>query len=375
LKTYQIKDIKYNTLVYEKQRGGEDIIVLSLGEAFFDIPLFSFENLPIQKIYHYSHSRGIPELREKLANYFFEAYDVIFDYEKEILVTAGSKIAIHMCLMTVINPGDEVIIHEPAWVSYPEQIKLCYGIPVQVPYYKSVYDFEEYITNKTRMIIINNPNKPSGKVYTLDELTFLHNLAKKHQIYILSDEAYSDFVLNQDEFISFAHLDTKKEHSIVINSISKNFGISGWRLGYLITNADLVNQVLKLNQHLVTCAPTILEYYVAKYFDNIIEITKPQINQLVKKRQEVAHYMKSISITSLPGNTTFYFFTSIKESKLSSDEFCSKLLHEYHVSTVPGIGYGKSCDKFIRISIGSENIERIKSGLNAIKNLILTTSI
>ena len=223
------------------------------------------------------------------------------------------------------------------------------------------------------MIIINNPNNPSGKVYSLEELTYLHELAKKYQIYILSDEAYSDFVLNQDEFISFAHLDIKKKHSIVVNSISKNFGISGWRLGYLISNSDLINQILKLNQHLITCAPTILQYYVAQHFDKIINITKPQIKELVKKRQEIGEYMKSISLENLPGDTTFYFFTSIKNSKLTSEEFCSKLLRKFHISAVPGIGYGKSCDKFIRISVGSENIDRIKKGLEGIKKLLTET--
>jgi len=365
--------IKYNTLVYEKQRKGEDVIVLSLGEAFFEIPLFSFNELPIEKIYHYSHSKGIPELRQKLAEYFLDTYDVSFDYEKEILLTAGSKIAIHMCLMTLINPGEEVIIHEPAWVSYPEQIKLCQGIPIQIPYNTSVFEFEQFISKKTKMIIINNPNNPSGKVYSLEELTYLHELAKKYQIYILSDEAYSDFVLNQDEFISFAHLDIKKEHSIVVNSISKNFGISGWRLGYLISNPDLINQILKLNQHLITCAPTILQYYVAQHFDKIINITKPQIKDLVKKRQEIGEYMKSISLENLPGDTTFYFFTSIKNSKLNSEEFCSRLLTQHHISTVPGIGYGKSCDKFIRISVGSESVDRIKNGLKVIKKLLTET--
>lgn len=366
--------IKYNTMVYEKQRKGEDVIVLSLGEAFFDIPLLSFDILPLQKIYHYSHSRGIPELREKISKYFFETYDVTFDYETEILVTAGSKIGIHMCLMSIINPGDEVVILEPAWVSFPEQIKLCHGVPIRVPYHKSLYDLEEFISAKTKMIIINNPNNPTGKIYSLEELTHLYQLAKKFNLVILSDEAYSDFVINKDEFISFANLDIKKERSIVINSISKNFGISGWRLGYVITNSILINQILKLNQHLITCAPTILEYYVAQYFDHIINITKPQIKNLVKKRLEIKEYMDSISLKYLPGTSTFYFFISIEDSKLISEEFCSQLLQNYHVSAVPGIGYGTSCDKFIRVSVGAESVERIKKGLHSIKNLISKTS-
>ena len=366
--------IKYNTEVYEKQRRGEDVIVLSLGEAFFDLPLFSFDNLPYPKIYHYSHSRGIPELRQKLSRYFFETYDVSYDYEKEILITAGSKIAIYMCLMAILNPKDEVLVYEPAWVSFTEQIRLAYGIPVHIPYDETIYNFEKYITDKTKMIIINNPNNPTGKVYSLEELSYLYQLAKKYKLYVLSDEAYSDFVIDQNEFISFANLDTEKKHTIVVNSISKNFGISGWRLGYVITNPNLISELLKINQHLITCPPTILEYYVDKYFDEIISITKPQIKDLTLKRKQIMDYMNSLSLEFLPGTTTFYFFVSISKSKLNSEEFCWKLLQEHHISTVPGIGYGKSCDKFIRVSIGSESIERVKKGLKIITNLISSTS-
>ena len=329
--------IKYNTEVYEKQRRGEDVIVLSLGEAFFDLPLFSFDNLPYPKIYHYSHSRGIPELRQKLSRYFFETYDVSYDYEKEILITAGSKIAIYMCLMAILNPKDEVLVYEPAWVSFTEQIRLAYGIPVHIPYDETIYNFEKYITDKTKMIIINNPNNPTGKVYSLEELSYLYQLAKKYKLYVLSDEAYSDFVIDQNEFISFANLDTEKKHTIVINSISKNFGISGWRLGYVITNPNLISELLKINQHLITCPPTILEYYVDKYFDEIISITKPQIKDLTLKRKQIMDYMNSLSLEFLPGTTTFYFFVSISKSKLNSEEFCWKLLQEHHISTVPGI--------------------------------------
>jgi aspartate/methionine/tyrosine aminotransferase/acyl-CoA synthetase (AMP-forming)/AMP-acid ligase II len=369
----QALSIKYNNIVYEKQRAGEDIIVLSLGEAFFDIPLNSFGDLPYPQIFHYSHSRGIPELREKISKYFSETYDVTFDDEEEIMITAGSKAAIHMSLMTVIDPGDEVIIHEPAWVSFPEQIKLCYGVPVQIPYNKTVFDFENYISEKTKMIIINNPNNPTGKVYNLEEMSHIYQLAKKYNLFVLSDEAYSDFVLNKDEFISFAELDTEKKHTIIINSLSKNFGMSGWRLGYMISNKELINQTLKINQHLITCPSTILEYYMVKHFDDILRITKPQIKKLIEKRSEINKFLDSLSLKPLPGTSTFYFFISIAESNLSSEEFSTKLLNDYHVSTAPGIGYGKSCDKFIRISIGSENIERVKKGIESIKDLISKT--
>ena len=374
LQSVEALSIKYNNLVYEKQAKGEDVIVLSLGEAFFDIPLFSFDDLPKSKIYHYSHSRGLPGLRKKISEYFLENYDVKIDDTKEIIITAGSKIGIQMSLMTCLNPGDEVIIHEPAWVSFPEQVKFCHGIPIQIPYNETIFNFEKYVSKKTKVIIINSPHNPSGKIYSLEELSFLYGLAKKYNLMILSDEAYSDFLSDGDDFVSLANLDTKKQNSIVVNSISKNFGISGWRIGYVIGNEKFIEQLLKLNQHLITCAPTILEYYLEKYFDDIISITKPQIKHLLKQRNEIAQYMKKLSLTYLPGKATFYFFVSISSSKLNSNEFCSKLLNEYHISTVPGIGYGRSCDNFIRISVGSESIKRIKSALKNIRKLIVLTS-
>lgn len=366
--------IKYNTMVYELKQKKKDVTVLSLGEAFFDIPLYPFDTLPFPDIYHYSHSRGVPELRECLAKYFLEQYEVSFDPDKEILVTAGSKIAIHMAIMAVLNPGDEAIIHEPAWVSYPEQVKLCYGVPVRVPYDEDVFNFERYITNRTRLIIINNPNNPTGKVFSVEELSHLYKLAEKYNLFILSDEAYSDFLLDEEKFVSLGNLDREKRHTIICNSISKNYGISGWRLGYVITNADLINQILKVNQHLITCPATILEHYIARHFYDIIRITKPQISALVKKRLEVSRYMSKIGLKHLPGTATFYFFVSTAPSSLSSEEFCTRLLNEHHISTVPGLGYGDSCDKFIRVSVGTESMQRIAAALDMIKALIDSTS-
>jgi aspartate aminotransferase/aminotransferase len=366
--------VKYNCSVYDMKRSGIDITVLSLGEAFFNLPLYPFSDLPFPQLYHYSHSRGIFELREALSKYFKSEYDVQFNPETEVLITAGSKMAIYMCMMSVLNPGDEVIIHEPAWVSYPEQVKLCHAVPVQVPYYETVYDLPKYISNRTKMIIINNPNNPAGKVYDLEELSFLHELAKKHYLFIMSDEAYSDFIDDKNQFISFGHLDAEKKHSIIVNSISKNLGLSGWRVGYIVTNAKMIDQILKVNQHLITCAPTVLEYYIAKHFVELIDITAPQIAQVVKNRKLVTQYLDSIGLNYLTGEATFYLFVSIKNTALSSEEFCTMLLEKYHVSAVPGVGYGKSCDNFIRVSVGAENMERIYAGLDKIKKLISETS-
>jgi aminotransferase len=370
----QAMSIKFNNIVYEMQARGEDVIVLSLGEAFFDIPLFDFSDMPLPASYHYSHSRGIPELREQLAAYYRDEYGVPVDPATEIMVAAGSKIAIYMALKAILDPGDEVIIHEPAWVSYPEQVRLCHGTPVMVPQDRTVHDFHQYITPRTKAIIVNNPNNPRGSVLDQPAMEALHSLARAKNLYLLADEAYSDFLPESERFISCGVLDPEKRHTIICNSMSKNYGMSGWRIGYLICNPQLMHDVLKINQHVMTCPATILEFYLSRHFRDILAITKPQIADVVKKRQEVIRFMDSIGLTYLEGRATFYGFVSIAPSTLGSEEFCTRLLKEHGVSAVPGIGYGASCDGFVRVSIGTESMERTRTGLTRIKQLIDKTA-
>lgn len=365
--------IKYNNLVYDLKERGEDVVVLSLGEAFFDIPLYSFSDLPAPDIYHYGHSRGLLELRKLLADYYESQYSVDVDPSSEIMITAGSKAALFMVFASILAPEDEVLVYEPAWVSYTEQIKLCYGVPVGIPMGVPINEFENFITHKTRAIVINNPNNPCGRAYSRSELSALVEMAEKYNIFLISDEAYSDFC-SDGEFISAGVFDAEKGHVIVCNSMSKNYGMSGWRLGYVIASKGFIVEILKVNQHLITCPANILQLYMAKNFHNILGITKPQIEKLLKLRQGIGDHIDSLDLQKLPGQSTFYFFISIAPSKLSSEEFCEKLITEYLVSAVPGIGYGASCDAFIRISVGSESEDRIKMGLNRIKKLIETSS-
>lgn len=365
--------ISYNTRVYELKQRGIPVTVMSLGEAFFDLPFFGVDDLPFPDVYHYSHSRGIPELREVLARDLGTRHRIPVDSATELLITAGSKAAIHMALMSILDPGDEVIIHEPAWVSYPEQVKLCHGVPVHVPYNQTIEAFEQYVTPRTRAIIINNPHNPRGSVYSVDELQFLLALARRRGLWILADEAYSDFV-DDDSFVSVGTLDPDKRLSIVCNSISKNLGISGWRIGYVIANREVIYSILKINQHLITCPATILEFYLAKHFDELRAIAAPQIQALLERRRQLACHMARIGLTALPGSATFYFFVSIAPSRLSSERFCTRLLDEEHISIVPGLGYGRSCDAFVRVAIGSTTLEQARYGLDRIRHLVEITA-
>src|SRR5581483_2461820 len=192
----QAMSIKFNNLVYEMRARGEEVIVLSLGEAFFDIPLRPFDDLPFPALYHYSHSRGVPELRREVAAYYRNSFGAAVDPERELIITAGSKAAIYFSLLATVDPGDEVLLREPTWVSYPEQVKLCGGVPVFAPHEAGLDDLERYLTPKSKVIILNNPNNPRGEVAAEEQLRRLLELARKRDLFLLFDEAYSDFVLD-----------------------------------------------------------------------------------------------------------------------------------------------------------------------------------
>jgi aminotransferase len=364
--------VKFNGYVYGMKAAGEDVIILSLGEAFFQIPLFPFDTLPFPDLYHYSNSRGIAGLRAKLAAYYDSQYGVPVDPASELIVTTGSKIGLHSCFMALLDPGDEVVVPEPAWVSYSEQVRLCHGNPIMVPFDVPVSELGKWITPKTKAIVVCSPQNPTGRVYTREELHHLHQLAEEHELYLLADEAYSDFLVDQ-EFVSCGVEDPEKRHTIICNTMSKNYGMSGWRVGYVISNARLIDQVLKVNQHLMTCSPTILELYLERHFDDILEITKPQIREVVARRAVLGEYMDELGLEYMDGSATFYFFVSIAGSALASEPFCERLLAEKKVSVVPGIGYGESCDGYVRVSVGAESLERTRRGILAIKELIEAT--
>jgi aspartate aminotransferase/aminotransferase len=369
----QAMSIKYNNRMYEMKQAGRKVVVLSLGEAFFDIPLKDFSDLPMPDSYHYSHSRGIPQLRKRIADYYFREYGVPVDADREILITSGSKAVIHFVMMSVIDPGDEVLMHEPLWVSYPEQARLCYGVPVQIPYQAGIEDYAKFLTPRTKVLVVNNPCNPRGSVLGHEQMEQLMQITRDNDLLLLADEGYSEFV-KDSKFRSFGALDARKKHVAVCNSISKNFGMSGWRIGYVIAHPELVDQVLKVNQHLVTCPATILEHYVERHFEDILHVTRPQIRNVVEKRQAVARYVGEIGLKSLEGNATFYLFLSVAPSALGSEAFCDRLLDEHGVCVVPGIGYGASCDSFVRISVGTEPMDQIRWALDRIKDLISETA-
>jgi aspartate aminotransferase/aminotransferase len=360
--------IYINQLVYDLRRMGKDITVLSLGEAFFDIPLLNFKKLDIGKGFHYSDSQGLPELRNKISNYYKNNYNSPVEPDN-ILISAGSKILLFMVMQAILNQGDEVLIIEPAWLSYQEQCRLVGAEPVFIKYDEEIENFGKYITDKTKVLIINNPNNPAGRLYTKSELLLIYNICRKQGIYVVVDEAYSDFV-GSNQFISMASVVPDKDGIIVVNSLSKNMGMSGWRVGYAISSIEIIRSLLKLNQHLITCAPTILQEYMAYYFDKVISITLPQVDQVVKKREKISKMIDKLGLKRLAGTCTFYFFINVEKFLGTYLELSLILLLKHSISVVPGSAYGQSTKDFIRVSIGAEPEERIWDALCVIRDTI-----
>lgn len=359
-----------NQIVYDKKSRGERVYTYSLGEAFFDIPRYEITDDDFRAGYHYCSSLGQPKLREKIAKLYTERYASPVDPANEVLISAGSKPIIFMLLKAVVNQGEEVIYQEPAWLSYKEQIKLAGGVPVAIDYDLDIDQWERFINEKTKVIILNNPNNPSGRLFTREEMARLVDLAKKHDLFILSDEAYSDFLVVGDEFISFANIDPTKENVMVVNSLSKNMGMSGWRVGYAIAHKDVIKQLLKLNQHLLTCAPTVLQNYMAEHFNDILAATLPQAMEMAIKRAEVQKILDKKGIKSLSGVGTFYFFLDVSSFVGTTDELVYDLLINHNIATVPGGAYGESTKDFIRFGIGVETVEDIEKTLTLIKQYL-----
>lgn len=360
-----------NNVVYAMRRRGDSVKVLSLGEAFFDIPLFPFEDIDFERGCHYSESRGMLELREIISHYYKEQYSAPINPESEIVISAGSKPLIYMAFQAILNPGDEVLIHEPAWLSYPEEAKLADGVPAFIPYNCPVREFPRYFTERTKILVINNPNNPAGRVYTRQELETIYQFCRPRGIYVLVDEAYSDFVVD-GSFVSMAHVVPDKDGVIVVNSLSKNLGISGWRVGYVISGAEITYSILKLNQHLITCPASVLLLYLIKYFDKLKEVTLPQAKEAVEKREEIVRFMRENGMELLEGRATFYTFVDIGGYQYGSLDLALYLLFKYRISVVPGLAYGKSTERFIRIGTGAEPVEGIKDALKIIKTVIDT---
>ena len=355
----------------------KDAISLGVGEPDFDTPwhireegIYAFER---GKTFYTSNS-GLKDLRIEISNYIQRTQKISYNPDNEILVTVGGSEAIDIGLRAVLNPGDEVIIPQPSYVSYAPCTVLAGGKPVIIEL-KAENEFRltpdellNAITDKTKVLILPYPNNPTGAVMGKEDLEGIAKIAVEKDILVMSDEIYSALTYN-GEHVSIASLPGMKERTILINGFSKAYAMTGWRLGYACGPEEIIKQMTKIHQFAIMCAPTISQYAAIealKNGDDSVEEMRKSYNQ---RRRFLIHRFKEIGLDCFEPFGAFYVFPCIKEFGMTSEEFATRLLQEEKVALVPGTAFGECGEGFVRISY-AYSIENLKIALERIEKFI-----
>lgn len=356
----------------------KDAISLGVGEPDFDTPW----NIREEGIYSlekgrtfYTSNAGLKELKIEICNYLKRKLDLDYDYNKDVIVTVGGSEAIDLAIRAMINPGDEVLIPQPSYVSYVPCVTLAYGKPVIIEL-KEENQFRltkdellEKITDKTKILILPFPNNPTGAIMEKSDLEEIAKVCIEKDIFVVSDEIYSELTYNGEKHISIACIPGMKERTIVINGFSKAYAMTGWRLGYAVGPAEILKQMIKIHQFAIMCAPTNSQYAAVEALrngDRDIDKMRESYNQ---RRRFLLNAFKEMGLDCFEPFGAFYMFPSIKRFGMTSDEFANRLLQEEKVAVVPGTAFGDCGEGFLRISY-AYSLEDLKEALGRLKDFI-----
>lgn len=356
----------------------KDAISLGVGEPDFDTPWHIRE----EGIYSlekgrtfYTSNAGLKELKIEICNYLKRKLDLDYDYNKDVIVTVGGSEAIDLAIRAMINPGDEVLIPQPSYVSYVPCVTLAYGKPVIIEL-KEENQFRltkdellERITDKTKILILPFPNNPTGAIMEKSDLEEIAKVCIEKDIFVVSDEIYSELTYNGEKHISIACIPEMKERTIVINGFSKAYAMTGWRLGYAVGPAEILKQMIKIHQFAIMCAPTNSQYAAVEALrngDRDIDKMRESYNQ---RRRFLLNAFKEMGLDCFEPFGAFYMFPSIKRFGMTSDEFANRLLQEEKVAVVPGTAFGDCGEGFLRISY-AYSLEDLKEALGRLKDFI-----
>lgn len=355
----------------------EDAISLGVGEPDFDTPwrireegIFSLER---GKTF-YSSNAGLMELREEICNYLERKIHVKYCPKTETVVTVGGSEAIDIALRCMLDPGDEVLIPQPSYVSYLPCAVMADGVPVVIPlqyeneFKLTVEELEKYTTPKTKILIMPFPNNPTGSIMTKEELEPVAKFIVEHDLYVLSDEIYSELSY-AGEHVSIAGFPGMRERTVVINGFSKGFAMTGWRLGYACGPEPIIEQMIKLHQFAIMCAPTNSQYAAIEglcHCEGEVEEMRKSYNQ---RRRFLLHEFARMKLDCFEPQGAFYVFPNIEEFGMTSDEFATRFLLEEKVAVVPGTAFGEAGEGFLRISY-AYSIEDLKEAIGRLGNFI-----
>lgn len=369
-KLTQSKSIEIADKIRKMKREGMDIIELQTGEPDFATPQHIIEEAykALKEGYtHYTSSRGIPDLREAIGEKLRKDNNIYVCPEKEIIVTPGSVHAIFSAILATINPGDEVIIPDPSWIVYPACVEIASGKVIRTSlngrdnFELNIEDLEKIITPRTKMLILNYPCNPTGEILTIDNLKHIADIAKEHNILILSDEIYEKLLYDGLKHTSIGSLDYMRERTITVNGFSKTYAMTGWRIGYASASSAIIDQMLKIQQYSVTCVSAFVQKAAIAALNGPQEHINNMINEYDQRRQLIVKRLNNIKKIScrIPAGT-FYVFVDISKSGMSSVNFANFLLDKAMVGAVPGSAYGQFGEGYVRLSFANskENIEK-----------------
>ena len=334
----------------------EDVISLSIGEPDFVTPWHIREAgiYSLEKGYTmYTSNSGMPELRQELASYLELHYGVSYHPEHEILITTGSSEGLDLVLRAIINPGDEVIIPNPCYVAYPADIILAGGVPIIVPtneetnFVIRATDIEARITKQTKAILIGYPANPTGAVMSKKEADAIADLAKKHDLLVISDEIYARLVYGV-EHICFPSLPGMKKRTILISGFSKSHAMTGWRIGYVAADRRFIQALTKIHQYTMLCAPTMTQMAAIEALRNGENDVEKMVQEYNRRRRFMVKRLNEIGLPCFEPKGAFFAFPSIKATRMNSEDFAEKLLLEERVAVVPGLAFGPCGEGFVR---------------------------
>lgn len=375
-----VQDLKFSGIrkFFDIASTVKDVISLSVGEPDFKTP-WAIRKEAIKILEKgkttYTANAGLIQLREVIAKYIEKKLGVSYDPNGEIFVTVGGSEAIDCAFRVLCNPGDEVIVPEPSFVCYAPLVQMAGGVPVIVEtklenkFKLTPEDLEGKITDKTKAIVLPFPNNPTGAVMHRDDLQKIADIIKDKDIFVISDEIYSELTYGDERHVSIVELEGMKERTIYINGFSKAFSMTGWRMGYFAAPKPVATQMLKIHQYAIMCAPTVSQYasiVAMTECDNEVSRMKDEYNA---RRRFVVKGFNDLGLDCFEPEGAFYAFPCIKSTGLSSQEFCTQLLNEKKVAIVPGDAFGESGEGFVRVSY-AYSLAHLDTALKRIKEFL-----
>lgn len=355
----------------------KDAISLGVGEPDFDTPW----NIREEGIYSleqgrtfYSSNAGVKQLRQEIASYLERRFHLKYDYEKEIIVTVGGSEAIDAAFRAMLDAGDEVLIPQPSFVSYEPCVVLADGVPVIIELQEedefklTKQQILDKVTDKTKILVLPFPNNPTGAVMTREDLRDIVDVIIEKDLYVLSDEIYSELTYG-GHHVSIAEFPGMRERTIVINGFSKSYAMTGWRLGYACGPKNILEQMLKIHQFAIMCAPTTSQYAAIEALRNGDTDVERMRTAYDQRRNFLMKTFRDMGLRCFEPFGAFYVFPCIKEFGMTSEEFANRLLREEKVAVVPGTAFGACGEGFLRISY-AYSIEDLKEALSRLEAFI-----